>query len=126
MNVRLRVVVVVFLLFAACGGSGSGVSHSAATRLHAQVTAIRTAASHTDRRGAARELARLLVTVDQLQAKGELSSDAVTRIRRAAAAVRAELSLLPVPTTTTTTAPPDEGRKHGNGRGKGNKRDESG
>ncbi len=120
----------VFLLSAACGGSGSGVSRSAATRLHAQVTAIRTAASHTDRSATARELARLLVIVDQLQAKGELSSDAVTRIRRAAAAVRAELSLLPVPTTTTTTtAPPAEEKHHGkgrgNGRGKGNQDDES-
>ena len=125
MNVRLRVVVVVFLLFAACGGSGSGVSRSAATRLQARVTAIRAAASHTDRRGTARELARLLVTVDQLKAKGEISSDAVTRIRRAAAAVRAELFLLPVPTTTTTTVAPNEDPKHGNGRGKGNKHDES-
>ena len=125
MNVRLRLVLVMFLLVAACGPSDSGVSDSAATLLRAQVTAIRTAASTTDRRATARGLAQLLATVDQLRANGELSAAATTRIRRAAAAVRAELSLLPAPTTTTTTTTePPEKKSRGKENGKGNKHDD--
>lgn len=127
MNTRLRTVVVAVLFVAACGADGSGISHSAATRLHAQVAAVRTAAGRADRSSAERQLAQLLVTVDQLQAKGELSDAAAARIRRAAAAVRDELSLLPIPTTTTTTNPPPDDEKNGKGHGKenGRKHDEA-
>lgn len=112
-------------LLAACGGSDSGVSRLAGTRLQARVEAIRTAASHAGRSATERRVMELLVVVDELQAKGELSAAAQARIRHAAAAVSAQLSLLPAPTTTTTTAPPPEEHK-GKGHGKGNEGNDHG
>ena len=124
MNPSRRLVLIAVIVLAACGSSSSGVSKSAGALLHQQVGAIRTAAGHADRDGAAQQLAQLLTTVEQLRAKGELSKDAAARIRLAAATVQARLSLLPAPTTTTTTttttSPPraQERNKHGPGKGK--------
>ena len=122
MNPSRRLVLIAVIVLAACGSSSSGVSKSAGALLHQQVGAIRTAAGHADRGGAAQQLAQLLTTVEQLRAKGELSKDAAARIRLAAATVQARLSLLPAPTTTaTTTTPPpgaQEQNKHGHGKGK--------
>src|SRR5438067_706065 len=121
MSRRWRVVVVAVVFVAACGADGSGVSRTAAPRLQHQVDIIRSAANGADRSRASRELERLLVDVDQLQAKGELSAAAAARIRHAAATVRSQLSLLPLPTTTTTTSPPSDD-EHDNGRGNGHGR----
>jgi hypothetical protein len=117
---RRLVLVAMLLLLAACGSGSSGVSNSAGTLLHAQVGAIRTAASHADRSAAAQQLVQLLTSVEQLKAKGELSNAAASRIRSAAAAVEGQLSLLPVPTTTTTTSPAENQRRKNHGHGKGN------
>jgi hypothetical protein len=97
---------------AACGGDDVGVSEPAARLLHAQVTAVRTAAASRDRAGAAEQLASLRTNLTRLRKQGEISGDAAARIGRAADAVAAQLTLIPLPTTTTTTtAPPrdDEG-----------------
>ena len=121
MNVSRRLVLIAVIVLAACGSGSSGVSKSAGTLLHQQVGAIRTAAGHADRDGAAQQLAQLLTSVEQLRANGELSKDAAARIRLAAAAVRAQLSLLPAPTTTTTsttTLPPGEHEPSNRGPGK--------
>lgn len=113
---RLAVVAVVAVLaLSACGDDGSGVSTSAGKQLNAQVDALRTTAARADRRTAARQLALLRASVDQLQSDGDLSAAAAARIRRAVDAVAAELVLLPAPTTTTTTTTtttkPDHGDK---------------
>lgn len=118
---RIAVVAVAAgLLLSACGDNGSGVSASAGKHLNAQVDAIRTTAARADRSTAARQLALLRASVDQLQSDGELNAAAATRIRRAADAVAAELVLLPAPTTTTTTTTtttsPPSGDEHKNGK----------
>lgn len=101
---RIAVVAVVAGLgLSACGDNGSGISASAGKHLNAQVDAIRTTAARADRTTAARQLALLRASVDQLRSGGELNAAAAARIRRAADAVAAELVLLPAPTTTTTT-----------------------
>ena len=121
MNASRRLVLIAVIVLAACGSGSSGVSKSAGTLLHQQVGAIRTAAGHADRDGAALQLAQLLTSVEQLRAKGELSNDAAARIRLAAAAVQVRLSLLPAPTTTTTsttTPPPGKPERNDHGPGK--------
>ena len=90
-------------LAAGCGASDTGVSQAAGAQFRSQVDAIRSAAVQGNRSAAARRLAQLLATVAMLRAKGELSDSAAARIRRAAAGVNAELSLLPAPSTTTTS-----------------------
>jgi hypothetical protein len=118
---------VAVLMLSGCGDNGSGVSTAAGKQLNAQVDAIRTTAARADRGTAAKQLALLRASVDQLQSDGDLDASAATRIRQAADAVAAELVLLPPPTTTTTTttttSPPsdhgdknDKARKHDEGR----------
>jgi hypothetical protein len=123
MNVSRRLVLIAVVVLAACGSGSSGVSKSAGALLHEQVGAIRIAAGHADRDGAAQQLAQLLTSVGQLRAKGELSKDAAARIRHAAAAVQAQLSLLPAPTTTTTTTTPPPREQERNDHGPGQRKD---
>lgn len=128
---RLAAACLAVAMLVACGDPDSGVSRSAGDQLDLQVEAVRIAAGQADRTAAAEQLAALLASVADLQAKGELSDAAAARIRRAAAAVSSRLSELPAPTTTTTTttAPPQEdtgkgkdedGKGKGNGNGNGN------
>jgi hypothetical protein len=109
-------VVVACIALAACGGGDAGVSEPAARLLHAQVTAVRTAAASRDRAGAAEQLASLRASLARLRKQGEINDDAATRIGRAVDAVSAQLTLIPLPTTTTTTTtttiPPRAGKDH--------------
>ena len=59
-------------------------------------------------RGAIEQLVSLRANLARLRKQGEINRDAATRIGRAADAVAAQLTLIPLPTstTTTTTAPP--------------------
>ena len=114
------------LMLSACGDDGSGVSTSAGKQLDAQVDAIRTTAARADRSTAARQLALLRASVDQLQSDGDLSASAAARIRRAADAVAAELVLLSPPTTTTTTTTTSPASDHGDKNDKARKHDEGG
>ena len=105
-------VALITMLVAACGSASTGVSKTAASRLHAQITLLR--ASSTSNRTAARvALERVRTEITQLRAQGELRAAAVRRLRAAANAVERQLSLLPEPTTTTTTAPSGEGKNPG-------------
>jgi hypothetical protein len=100
----------------ACGGAEADVSRPAAKLLHAQVAAVRTAAASRDRAGTAAHLASLRANVVRLRKQGEISRDAAARIDRAAGAVAAQLTLIPLPTTTTTTTttpPHDDEGGHG-------------
>jgi hypothetical protein len=100
----------------ACGSGEADVSEPAARLLDAQVAAVRTAAAGRDRAGAAQQLTSLRTSVARLREQGEISGDAAARIGRAADAVEAQLTLIPLPTTTTTTtttAPPPPEDKHG-------------
>jgi hypothetical protein len=97
------------LALGACGGGEPEVSEPAARLLHAQVAAVRTAAAGRDRAAAIEQLASLRANLVRLRKQGEVSRDGATRIGRAADAVAAQLTLIPLPTTTTTTtAPPPE------------------
>ena len=129
MNTCRRVVGLAMLFLVACGSTGSGISSSAATRLQAEVNAIKSAANGANRSAAAHQLAQLLATIDQLRARDQLSQAAAARIRHAAEAVNSRLALLPLPTTTTTAPPPeDDNRKNhkpGHGNGQGNPHNES-
>ena len=104
MNARRALAAGLLLVVTACGGSGSGVSRSAAAQLETQVAAIRTAAAHGDRVGSAAQLLQLLATVQHLRAQGRISAGAEARILSAAQTVETDLALLPAPTTTTTTS----------------------
>ncbi|MEO6469587.1 MAG: hypothetical protein ABIP21_10845 [Acidimicrobiia bacterium] len=105
------VTVLVAVSLTACG-SDTGVSKTASSRLHAEITLLRAASTSGDRASARIALARVRAEIAQLRSRGELSADAVRRLRAATAAVEQQLSLLPEPTTTTTTttAPPSEGK----------------
>ena len=100
------------LLVAACGSASTGVSKTAASRLHAEIILLRAASTNGDRTAARTALAWVRAEIEQLRSRGELSADAVGRLRAAAATVERQLPLLPEPTTTTTTVPTD-GKGHG-------------
>jgi len=133
--VRRRILVVGALVAATivttgCGSEGSGVSAAASRRLHAEVDALRAAATTGDRAATYAEIARVEESVRALRADGGLSDEAAARVDAALAAVRDRTSLLPAPTTTTTTTttrperPADEPEKpqkpdKGPARGKG-------
>ena len=104
------------MLVAACGSGSTGVSKTAASRLHAEVSLLRAASTSGDRTAARIALARVQAEIGQLRTRGELSPEAVRRLRAGAAAVERQLSLLPEPTTTTTTTTPPS--SEGKGRGK--------
>jgi hypothetical protein len=87
----------------ACGGSGSGISSSAAAQLQLRVAAIRDAASQGDTSAAESQLADLRVDVVEFRAGNKLDDAAATRILDAADAVGTQLALLE-PSTTTTLA----------------------
>lgn len=108
MRAVVAVLIAGVVALGACGGGDAEVSEPAARLLHAQVTAVRTAAAGRDRSGAAEQLASLRASLVRLRKQGEISGDAAVRIGRAADAVAAQLTLIPLPTTTTTTttAPP--------------------
>jgi hypothetical protein len=104
----------------ACGADEPAVSEPAARLLHAQVAAVRTAAESRDRAGAEQQLASLRASLVRLREQEEITGDAAARIRRAADAVAARLTLVPTTTTTTTTTtvPPreeDDRRERGPG-----------
>ena len=101
----------VTMLLAACGSASTGVSKTAASRLHAEITLLRAASTSGNRTAARGALARVRAEIAQLRARGELSADAERRLRVAASAVERQLSLLPEPTTTTTL--PTDGKGHG-------------
>ena len=105
-------VALITLLVAACGSASTGVSKTAASRLHAEIILLRAASTNGDRTAARTALAWVRAEIEQLRSRGELSADAVGRLRAAAAAVERQLPLLPEPTTTTTTVPTD-GKGHG-------------
>ena len=107
------VTMLVTVSLAACGSSSTGVSKAASSRLHAEIILLRAASTSGDRTAARIALARVRAEIAQLRTRGELSADAVRRLRAAASAVERQLSLLPEPTTTTTTAPSPEGNGHG-------------
>ena len=117
MRMLARAAVVTMLLtmsLAACGSAGTGVSKTASSRLHAEISLLRAASTSGDRTAARIALARVRAEIAQLRTRGELSGDAVRRLRAAAAAVERQLSLLPEPTTTTTTTTPSpEAKGHG-------------
>ena len=94
------------LALAACGAGGGDLSQAAAARLGPQVAAIRSAATAGDRAGAEAAVAQLRATIAQMEQAGEIPGERAKDMLAAAAAVEAQLGLLPAPTTTTTTAPP--------------------
>ena len=121
---RLVVVVLAVCALTACGGEPPSVSDRAATQLHAQVTAVRTAVGARDADGAARALEELRASVARLRRRGDVSADRATAILAAAAGVERQLVSITTTTTTTTTAPPappGKGDDHGNGKGNGGK-----
>lgn len=120
MRRRTCTVVFVLLVLVACASHDPGVSVAAATRLHAQVAALRSAAARGDRTAASRQLAQFRTELDRLRARGEINADAEARIRRAIAVVQAQLSLLPAPTTTTTTVVANDEKGHGKSKHEGN------
>jgi hypothetical protein len=107
------------VVLGACGGGEPDVSEPAARLLDAQVAAVRTAAAGRDRAATAEQLASLRANVARLRQQGEITRDAATRIERAADAVAAQLTLIPLPTTTTTTTvpPPERDDRDQPGRG---------
>lgn len=106
-------VALITLLVAACGSASTGVSKTAASRLHAEIILLRAASTNGDRTAARTALARVRAEIERLRSSGELSADAVGRLRAAAATVERQLPLLPEPTTTTTTTVPTDGKGHG-------------
>jgi len=121
---RLVIVALAVSVLAACGGGSPSVSDDAASELHAQVTAVRTAVGAHDAERAARALDTLRASVSKLRRSGDVSADRAREILAAATAVQTRLvSITTTTTTTTTTVPPtvpnDEGDDHGNGKGNG-------
>jgi hypothetical protein len=109
--------------FAACGSGSPSVSDDAASELHAQVTAVRTAVGAHDADGAAQALDTLRASVTKLRRSGDVSADRAREILAAATAVQTRLVSITTTTTTTTTVPPtvpnDKGDDHGKGKGNG-------
>jgi hypothetical protein len=139
----VALVVTALASLGACGGSGSGISSSAAAQLQLRVAAIRDAAAHGDGSAAESQLADLRVDVVEFRAGNKLDDAAARRILHAADAVGVQLSLLEPPTTTTlstttiattttvttstttTTTPPKPDKRNGN-KGPGKHGDEGG
>ena len=123
MKCVVAVLVAGVLALSACGGGEPDVSEPAARLLDAQVAAVRTAAAGRDRAAAVEQLASLRANLARLRKQGEVSGDAAIRIGRAADAVAARLTLIPLPTTTTTTTttapPPDDDDRGPRGHGPG-------
>ncbi len=82
----LASIALVTLLLSACGGGGlPTMSDDAASRVHAQVTAVRDAVTARDADGAARALATLRSTVEHLRRSGDVSGAKAAEILAAAA-----------------------------------------
>jgi hypothetical protein len=102
----------VLVAIAAGCASADDLTADAQRALHGDVAALRAAVRAGDRSLASRRLAALLVDLDHLDARGDVSRAAAGRIERAAEAVARDLALVPAPpttsstTTTTTTLPP--------------------
>lgn len=94
---------VVVAALGACGGEEAPPPDATAIQLDAQVRQVREAAEAGDVRGARDRLAELGVTVDGLQASGEISEALAQRIDGAADDVDRNLDLL---APTTAPAPP--------------------
>lgn len=116
-------ILLVATLLAACGGGSPSMTARGASELHAQVTAVRAAASAHDADGAARALDTLRASVARLRRSGDVTADRATTILAAASTVEDQLVSITTTTTTTTvppTVPPDQGDdRKGNGKGKG-------
>jgi hypothetical protein len=109
---------------AACGGGTPPLSDDAAARLHAEVTAVRSAVDARDADGARRALDTLRASVAQLRTAGKVTDERAAEILAAAGAVETRLVAITTTTTTTTTVPPPPTGKgkgdNGNGKGNGN------
>ncbi len=103
---------------AGCGSTDPGVTPNAARTLHGGVQIVRAAAAIGDRDAVASAVAHLEQVLAGLRADGRISADADARIRRAIAAVRADVRLIPTTTTTTTTTTrPEHGKRDEKGKG---------
>lgn len=106
MSRRWAVVTVAALVaLGACGRGGGDLPEAAAARLEPHIAAIRAAASAGDRAGAEAAVTQLRATVAQMEQAGEIPGERAADVLAGAAAVEAQLGLLPAPTTTTTVAP---------------------
>ena len=125
MRRQLVIVALAVSVLASCGGGSPSVSDDAASELHAQVTAVRTAVGAHDAERAAHALDMLRASVSRLRRSGDVSADRAREILVAATAVQNRLVSITTTTTTTTTTtvpptvPNDKGDDHGNGKGNG-------
>ena len=121
----LVIVALAVSVLASCGDGSPSVSDDAASELHAQVTAVRTAVGAHDAERATRALDTLRASVSRLRRSGDVSADRAREILAAATAVQNRLVSITTTTTTTTTTtvpptvPNDKGDDHGNGKGNG-------
>jgi hypothetical protein len=140
MSLRRTIAVVTMLgvigaVLVGCSNGPEGSDPQAQRDLRDRVAAIRTAAEAGDRETTKRRLQRLVDAVESWRMQGSIDDAYASSILTAAAAVEAEIGLLPSPAASSpSTAPPDEEgtppgqekdhgdghEEHGHGNGNGN------
>lgn len=104
MRNRLKMMMTVFLvLLAGCGDSG-GIGQKASSALMPYVAAVRDASRAGDRPAAVQKLGELKATAAQLNQRGDLTGDKLTRVNSLIAEVERFVIALPAP--QTAPAPP--------------------